>query len=106
MNGQAHLHIEDGCMQVSGELNFASVIPLQAQGGQWLQTAAPARCFVDLSGVTQANSAGTTLLLSWLRSARAAGKQLTIRNMPATLTSLMELIGLGSLLDDLDVLEK
>lgn len=106
MSGQASLHIEDGGMKVSGELNFSSVIPLQLQGSQWLLNEAPQACYVDLSEVTHANSAGTTLLLSWLRSAKAAGKQLTIRNMPAMLTSLMELIGLGSLLDDLDVLEK
>lgn len=91
-------------MSVSGVLDFATVIPLLDEGDRWLREAAPASCYVDLDGVNDVNSAATALLLGWLRSARKAGKQLTIHNIPDKLNSLMELMDLGTLLDDLSVL--
>lgn len=98
MNTGARLTIDGDCMRVTGELDFASVIPLQVEGDRWLRTQAPEACRLDLGGVTLSNSAGTALVLSWLRSAANAGKSLQIENTPDPLQALLHLAGLDHLL--------
>jgi len=53
---------------------------------------------VDLSAVTEVDSAALALLFDWLRISRAAGRRMTVRSMPATLTSLADLYGVDELL--------
>lgn len=48
---------------------------------------------VDLSGVTDVDTASISLLLEWLRSAMAHGVQLTYSHLPANLLSLATLYG-------------
>ena len=97
MSAGAQLALSGDCMRVSGELDFASVIPLKPQGDQWLRTEAPAACRLDLGGVTRSNSAATALLLAWLRTAAAAGKTLRVENAPAPLRALLHLVSLDVL---------
>jgi phospholipid transport system transporter-binding protein len=98
MNGVARLSFDGAFMRVHGEVDFSSVISLEQQGEAWLFESAPVDCHLDLSGVSRCNSAGTALLLSWLRSARAAGKELTVENIPEGLRGLISLAGLETLL--------
>jgi phospholipid transport system transporter-binding protein len=88
-------------MGVDGVLDFASVIPLEKEGETWLREQAPASCRLDLSGVSGCNSAATALLLSWLRTARAAGKTLAVDNVPQGLRALMHLAGLEDVLAEI-----
>jgi len=53
---------------------------------------------VDLSAVTEADSAALALLLDWRRTARAAGHTLTVSGLPAGLRSLAALYGVDALL--------
>jgi phospholipid transport system transporter-binding protein len=53
---------------------------------------------VDLSAVTEVDSAALALLFDWLRISRAAGWRMTVRSMPATLASLADLYGVDELL--------
>jgi phospholipid transport system transporter-binding protein len=48
---------------------------------------------VDLSGVTDVDTASISLLLEWLRSAMANGVQLSYSHLPANLISLATLYG-------------
>ncbi len=100
MSKEASITFTGDSMQLEGVLDFANVVDLQEQGAAWLRDRAPASCRLDLGGVTGSNSAGTTLLLGWLRSAAAAGKHLSIENFPDSLRALMHLGGLDEVLAD------
>ena len=56
------------------------------------------RVVIDLSGVTELDSAAVSLLLEWRRGARAANRELEFINIPANLTSLADLYGVSELL--------
>jgi len=94
----AQLAFDAGRMRVSGVVDFTTVVPLEQQGADWLRDEAPQRCQLDLGGVSRCNSAGTALLLSWLRTARGAGKDLDIENAPDALRGMMLLAGLEDVL--------
>lgn len=98
MKATATLQIENDTAFVKGELDFDSVVFLAREGDAWLSGPAPGRCQFDLSQVTRANSAGTALLLNWLRVAGLVNKQLQIVGVPEGLRSLMNLGGVESLL--------
>jgi len=98
MSDMARLSFDGPFMRVHGILDFASVVSLEQQGETWLRQGAPVECRLDLSDVSRCNSAGTALLLSWLRIARAAGKQLSVENIPEGLRGLMSLADLETVL--------
>lgn len=100
MNETAALTFSDDCMQLAGVLDFVSVVPLQRQGDAWLEEQAPTQCRLDMGGVTRSNSAGTALLLAWLRTAADAGKALRIEHPPEDLRALIQLAGLDKVLKE------
>jgi phospholipid transport system transporter-binding protein len=53
---------------------------------------------VDLSRVTEADSAALALLFDWLRAARQSGNRLSVRGLPDGMRSLAELYGVSELL--------
>lgn len=82
-------------LSLSGPLTIVTVAALAAAGRE--QVAGGDRV-VDLSGVTQVDSAALALLLSWLRTSRAAGRQLSIDHAPEALVSLASLYDVDSIL--------
>ncbi|MCB1695498.1 MAG: STAS domain-containing protein [Halioglobus sp.] len=98
MADSAQLVFDAGRMRVGGVVDFSSVVSLLRRGEDWLRDQAPVGCRLDLSGVSHCNSAVAALLLSWLRAARAAGKELTVENVPDDLRGQMELAGLEDVL--------
>ena len=84
-----------GCLKLSGPLTLAEVGGLlddgRAQIAQGLQV-------LDLSAVTQVDSAALALLLAWLRSAREAGRSFSIVGAPPALQSLASLYDVDSIL--------
>jgi len=100
VSGGATLSAEGDRLRVSGELDFASVVDLKAEGDCWLNGPAPASCRLDLGGVSRSNSAGIALLLGWLRTAGEAGKSLRLENLPESLRSLAHLAGLDAVVDE------
>lgn len=54
--------------------------------------------FIDLSNVTQCDSAGLALLIEIKRLCKRMKKSLTIANIPATVLALAEFCGVDSLL--------
>ena len=53
---------------------------------------------LDLSGVTEVDSAAISLLLEWRRQALAANRHIEYVNLPANLQSLADLYGVSELL--------
>ena len=53
---------------------------------------------VDLEQVTEVDSTIISMLLEWLRAVHQKGYQLQVINMPASLTSLIQLYGIVELI--------
>ncbi len=53
---------------------------------------------VDLSGVTEVDSAAVSLLLEWRRAAAAASRRIEYTNVSANLRSLADLYGVAGLI--------
>ena len=60
--------------------------------------AAGTRVCIDLSGLTNGNSAALALLLAWCRAARAGDKALVFTGVPEKLRSIIGLTGMAELL--------
>ncbi len=54
---------------------------------------------VDLSGITEVDSAALSLLLEWRRTARVAKREIEFVNLPANLRSLADLYGVSELIE-------
>lgn len=54
---------------------------------------------VDLGAVTGSDSSAVALLLAWQREARATGKRLELKSVPANITSLAALYGVEALIN-------
>jgi phospholipid transport system transporter-binding protein len=82
-------------LSLSGPLTVATAGEL-ASAGQAHVTAGDV--VVDLSGVTQVDSAALALLLSWTRAANGAGRKLSIVAAPPALLSLAALYDVDAIL--------
>ncbi|MBU3071278.1 STAS domain-containing protein [Aestuariicella sp. G3-2] len=98
MPSEVSLSFKGDTLLLEGVLDFTNVVSLYQKGNQWLQTEAPEHCKIDFGGINRCNSAATTLLLSWLRTAKKSGKHVSIEKIPTEFRSLMTLGGLESLL--------
>lgn len=85
-------------LRVHGWIDFDTVVNAEPLGRQWLTTQAPQQCYIDLGGVQYSNSAGITLLLSWLRAAADTRKSVTLVRIPDDLLSIIRLGGLEDVL--------
>ena len=86
----------DGRCALSGALTLETVpwAWRQLQAGGHLKTARLAQ----LAGVTDADSAGLALLITWRASCAAAGSQLRFENVPERLLALARLTDAQALL--------
>ena len=87
----------EGRFQLAGELSFASVPQIYAQGHTLLADRA-ATLVLDLSSVERTDSAGLALLVEWLRQARHQRKDLRFQNIPAQLLAIAKASGLENIL--------
>ena len=81
---------------IAGELTFAEVPQLwkQLRESQLMNRVAA----VDLAAVSDADSAGLALLISWRASRQARGASLVFERVPERLLALARLTGAQSLL--------
>jgi phospholipid transport system transporter-binding protein len=87
---------DPGHWRVSGELDLETAAGMLSAG-----TAAFAgvpRAEVDLSGVTDADSAGLAVLIEWVRGACASGRSISFRGLPPRLAELARIGGVADLL--------
>jgi phospholipid transport system transporter-binding protein len=89
------IRAEGNRLSLSGPLTIATVAAVVDEGRDQV---AEADQVVDLSGVTQVDSAALALLLSWVRVAKGAGRQLSIDHAPPALVSLASLYDVDTIL--------
>jgi phospholipid transport system transporter-binding protein len=82
-------------MTLSGPVTLADVAGLLEEGRRHL---AEGVSTVDLSEVTDMDSALLALLLAWLRDAKTRQRDLTFANLPEALRTIARLYGVDSLL--------
>ncbi len=88
--------VRDGnCFRVEGPLTLRTAGDLLAVGHR-LFVEPVSR--IDLSAVTELDSAALGLLLEWLREAQAQRREIVFLNLPDNLKSLGELYGVLDLL--------
>jgi phospholipid transport system transporter-binding protein len=86
----------------AGPLTMASAFPILTEGRA---RALAGDLLVDLSALTEVDSAALALLLDWIRTARSANHRLGVTGMPDGLASLAELYGVSELLPTGEVQE-
>lgn len=96
MNAQFE-HTRPGEAMVSGRLDFATVLPLEQQGVEFLRKAEGA-CQIDLSGVSYSGSVGVALLLAWCREAQRLERTLSFTHLPENMQKLLLMSGLSELI--------
>lgn len=82
-------------MTLSGPVTLADVAGLLEEGRRHL---AEGVSTVDLSEVTDMDSALLALLLAWLRDAKTRQRDLAFANLPEALRTIARLYGVDSLL--------
>ena len=87
---------EPGHWRVSGDLGLETAAGILAEGEKAF--AATSRAEVDLSGVSDADSAGLAVLIEWVRGARLAGRAITVHGLPSRLAELARIGGVAELL--------
>lgn len=86
----------EGRYLLHGDLGFPTVAALLRNGER--EFAGRQRVEVDLSQLTDADSAGLALLIEWTRAARAAGRAIVFRGMPARLEAIARISGVADML--------
>ena len=94
-NTKAKISCENGCVKVSGELNFATVVDLWNESLAYLDKESELK--FDFAGVTQANSAALALLLEWVKLAKQRGKSISFYQLPEQLQSIAKVSGVSQL---------
>lgn len=85
---------EETGYDLSGSLTYATVPDLFRQTPPTISSSTS----LDLSSVERVDSAGLALLIEWSRLAKASNKELVLKNVPASLKSLIDISGLGEVL--------
>jgi len=83
---------------VRGAMTFATAAGLHAAGLAALGTSPQPRLELDCSAVGEADSAGLAVLVDWLAWARAAGRELHLKNLPPKLLEIARISELDELL--------
>lgn len=84
--------LQNNILAISGELNFATVVPLWNDSLPLL-----AQCQTlsyDFANVTSSNSGGVVLLLEWVKYAKRHKKEIRFSHIPLQLQSIIRVSGL------------
>jgi phospholipid transport system transporter-binding protein len=87
---------EEGHYALTGDLGFDCAVSILAQGEAAF--AGKAEVVVDLSGVTDADSAGLAVLIEWTRRCSIAERRISFRRIPSRLGAIARIGGLSQLL--------
>jgi phospholipid transport system transporter-binding protein len=88
--------VADGRLEASGELSYASAAPALHAGLALIPHGG--RCTIDLSRVTEADSAGLGVLVEWLATAKSRGSDISYQGIPAQILAVARISDLESLL--------
>ncbi|MDO9618628.1 MAG: STAS domain-containing protein [Pseudomonas sp.] len=87
-----------GVFSLVGVLDYLSVPALREQGARLLKVSPAAACVLDCAGVEKSSSVGLALLLAFMRDANAAGKSLSVSNLPKDMREIAGVCGLLEIL--------
>ncbi|MBC9252139.1 anti-anti-sigma factor [Pseudomonas alcaligenes] len=87
-----------GELLLSGVLDYRSGPQLREDGRRLIAGSAVGELVLDCAAVDKSSSVGLALLLALLRDARAAGKRLSVRRLPADMQGIARVSGLQELL--------
>ena len=87
---------EPGRWALSGDLGLETAAGILVQGEAAFSGVPSAD--VDLSGVTDADSAGLAVLIEWARVARLSGRSIRFHELPPRLAELARIGGVAELL--------
>ena len=87
---------EPGHWALAGDLGLETAAGILAQGESAFSGVA--RADVDLSRVTDADSAGLAVLIEWVRGACGSGRSITYHGLPPRLAELARIGGVADLL--------
>jgi len=89
------IEVAGNCLKVTGAMVIDTAAALKKAGDAAIAAGAAK---VDLSAVTDADSAAVAILLSWVRVAQDQRASLSIVNPPESIRSLATLYGVAELL--------
>jgi len=90
--------VADGRLEASGALGYESAGRALPAGLALIEKGKP--CTIDLSRVTEADSAGLAVLVEWLATAQARGATIRYECIPAQILAVARISDLESLLLD------
>lgn len=91
--GTFAIQSKPGSVLLEGELVFSSIVAVR-NSVEKLIAAAQGRLCIDFTGVTRVDSSALSLWLCFERKADIAGIELEVKNVPAELKSIAQLVGL------------
>ena len=89
---------ESGELMLSGMLDYMTGPGLRKQGQALIKSIGGAEVVIDCSAVQKSSSVGLSLLLCFMRDAKAAGKTWSIRGMPEDMREIAQVSELTELL--------
>ncbi|AKK01804.1 MULTISPECIES: STAS domain-containing protein [Pseudomonas] len=87
-----------GELMLSGVLDYRTGPALRKQGQALIKSSGAAEVVIDCSAVQKSSSVGLSLLLCFIRDAKAAGKTWSIRAMPEDMREIAQVSELTELL--------
>ncbi|BCX66177.1 MULTISPECIES: STAS domain-containing protein [Pseudomonas] len=99
MSESAIMMDDSGELRLSGVLDYRTGPALREQGQALIKASEAPALVVDCSAVTKSSSVGLSLLLCFMRDARATGKTLSIRGMPEDMREIAQVSELTELLE-------
>ncbi|MDV7209676.1 STAS domain-containing protein [Azotobacter beijerinckii] len=90
--------VEPGVLVLSGVIDYSTGPALRQQGRALIGAAKAAELVLDCVEVEKSSSVGPSLLLAYLRDAKAVGKRLRMRALPQDMREIAQVCGLLELL--------
>jgi phospholipid transport system transporter-binding protein len=90
------IECNQGRCTLTGAVNLENALALREEG---LRLFTGQETTLDLSGVTEVDSAAVSLLFEWRRAALAANRRIRYVNLPENLQSLAQLYGVADLVE-------
>lgn len=89
--------VQESLWQIQGAMGFAEVKRLLSMTLPHLKPL-NTRLVIDLSQVSEVDSASVSLLMEWQRQAKIHMREITFQHLPANLTALAEVYGVEALI--------
>jgi phospholipid transport system transporter-binding protein len=87
----------DVCFRLEGPVSLDNLMDVR-RAGEVALAAAGSRPAIDLTGLTNGNSAAVAVLMAWLRTARAQNQDLVFLGLPERLWKIIQLSGMAKVL--------